>query len=241
MSADPPGRPVVGISAYSEVARWGLWDMQATLLPQNYADQLVAAGALPVLLPPVRGVERAVTRLDGLIISGGPDIQPDRYGQQAGPRTTIVRPERDEAEIALFRSALAARMPVLGICRGMQLINAALGGTLIQHLPDVVGHEGHSPTPGTMAEHKVTIGGSGSRSLLAEILGEGTHLVPTHHHQGIDRLGRGLVATAWAEDGTVEGLELAGQFVLGVQWHPEAGDDLTLLRALVEAAATAGR
>jgi putative glutamine amidotransferase len=241
MSPDPRGRPVIGISAYSEVARWGLWDMQATLLPQNYADQLVAAGAVPVLLLPVPGVESAVTRLDGLIIAGGPDIEPDRYGQEAGPQTTIMRPQRDEAEIALFQSALVARMPVLGICRGMQLINTALGGTLIQHLPDVVGHHGHSPTPGTMAEHKVTIGGCGSSSLLAEILGEGPHVVPTHHHQGIDRLGRGLVATAWAEDGTVEGLELAGQFALGVQWHPEAGNDLTLLRALVGAAGAARR
>lgn len=248
MSAEPRDRPVIGISAYSEAARWGVWDMQATVLPQSYADQLVAAGASPVLLPPVPGVEVAVTRLDGLLISGGPDVEPARYGQRPGPRTTIVRPERDEAEIALFQAALAARMPVLGICRGMQLMNVALGGSLIQHLPDQVGHEGHSPTPGTMAEHKVTIGecGSGSpgyprsaRSRLAEILGEGTHVVPTHHHQGIDRLGRGLIASAWAEDGTVEALELEGQFAVGVQWHPETGSDLRLLRALVETAAAA--
>jgi len=231
--------PLIGISAYCEVARWGLWDMPASLLPQNYADQVVAAGGVPVLLPPVPGIEAAVSSLDGLIISGGPDIEPGRYGQQAGPHTTIVRPERDEAEIALFREALAAGTPVLGICRGAQLMNVALGGTLIQHLPDVVGNHIHSPTPGTMAEHKVTVaaaesGSSGSsRSRLAAILGEGAHLVPTHHHQGIDRLGDGLVAVARAEDGTVEAVELDGVFAIGVQWHPEAGDDPAVFRALI--------
>jgi putative glutamine amidotransferase len=153
--------------------------------------------------------------------------------------TTIARPQRDEAEIALFAAALAAGQPVLGICRGVQLMNVALGGTLIQHLPDEVGHDGHSPTPGTMAEHKVTVGAPGSR--LAGILGDGAHVVPTHHHQGIGRLGSGLVATAWAEDGTVEALELEGQFAVGVQWHPETSDDLRLLKALVETAAATSR
>jgi putative glutamine amidotransferase len=234
MSAPRP--PLIGISAYSEVARWGLWDMPASLIPQNYADNVAAAGGIPVLLPPVPGIENAVSRLDGLIISGGPDIEPGRYGQQAGPLTTIVRPERDGAEIALFRAARATGAPVLGICRGMQLMNVALGGTLFQHLPDAVGHEGHSPTPGTMAEHKVTVARSG---LLAAILGEGAHLVPTHHHQGIERLGDGLVATAWAEDGTVEALELDGVFAIGVQWHPETGNDPAIFRALIDAAAPA--
>src|SRR5215469_15324979 len=151
------GHPVVGISAYSEVARWGVWEQQATLLPQNYVDQVAAAGGIPVLLPPIPGVERAVGRLDGLVISGGPDVEPGRYGQQQDP-TTVVRPGRDEAEFALFRAALDAGTPVLGICRGMQLMNVALGGTLIQHLPDVVGHDGHSPTPGAMGRHMVRVG-----------------------------------------------------------------------------------
>jgi putative glutamine amidotransferase len=229
--------PLIGISAYGEVARWGAWELPATVLPQNYVDQVAAAGGAPLLLPSVRGAEAAVGRLDGLIISGGPDIEPARYGASPGPRTTVARPERDAAEIAFFRAALAAGVPFLGICRGMQVMNVALGGTLIQHLPDVVGHEGHSPTPGAMGEHKVTVGQAG---LLAGILGDGARTVPTHHHQGIDRLAAGLTATAWAEDGTIEAVELerpAGHpFAIGVQWHPEAGDDPALFRALIEAA-----
>jgi putative glutamine amidotransferase len=234
-----PARPLIGISAYSEQARWGLWDLPASLLPQNYVDQVAAAGGAPVLLPPVAGVEASVSRLDGLIISGGPDIEPVRYGEQPGPLTTVVRPRRDAAEIALFEAALDAGVPVLGICRGMQLMNVALGGTLIQHLPEVVGHEEHCPTPGAMGAHEVTVGPSGSRSRLSDLLGEGTRLVPTHHHQGVDKLGTGLVPTAWAPDGTVEAIETDAPFAVGVQWHPEAGDDPRLFRALVAAAATA--
>jgi putative glutamine amidotransferase len=228
-------RPVIGISAYSEQARWGAWDLPATLLPQSYADKVAEAGGAPVLLPPVAGIEAAVASLDGLIISGGPDIEPARYGEQAGSHTTIVRPARDAAEVALLRAAIDGRVPVLGVCRGLQVMNVALGGTLIQHLPDVVGHEGHSPNPGAMGEHKVTIGAD-VPSRLAGILGTGTIMVPTHHHQGIARLADGLTATAWADDGTIEAVETDAPFVLGVQWHPEAGDDLALFVALVEAA-----
>src|SRR5215469_7993767 len=141
MSQDNVVRPVIGISAYCEQARWGVWDLRATLLPQNYVDRVVEAGGVPVLLPPVTGVEAAIDRLDGLILSGGPDIEPHRYGHDPGPHTTVVRPDRDGAEVALFRSMHMANKPVLGICRGMQLINVALGGTLIQHLPDAVGHD----------------------------------------------------------------------------------------------------
>jgi putative glutamine amidotransferase len=235
MTAGGNTAPLIGISAYSEVARWGVWEQKATLLPQNYVDKVAAAGGVPVLLPPIPGVEAAVGRLDGLVISGGPDVEPGRYGQQPGPRTTVVRPGRDEAELALFLAALEAGTPVLGICRGMQLMNVALGGTLIQHLPDVVGHEGHSPTPGAMGQHTVSVGES---SCLAGIIGTGA-VVPTHHHQGIGKLGTGLVATAWADDGTVEAVELESTdhpFTLGVQWHPEAAAEHSLFRALIETA-----
>jgi putative glutamine amidotransferase len=228
--------PVIGISAYSELASWGLWELPATVLPQNYSEQVAAAGGVPVLLPPRPGSERAVARLDALIISGGPDIEPGHYGAQADPSTTSVRPERDAAEIALFRTALAAGMPVLGICRGMQLMNVALGGTLIQHLPELVGHDGHSPTPGTMGTHEVTVAASGR---LSGLLGPGPLSVPTHHHQGVDVLGPGLTATAWAADGLVEAIELDRPFAVGVQWHPEAGEDPRLFQALVAAASPA--
>ncbi|HEX9065023.1 MAG TPA: gamma-glutamyl-gamma-aminobutyrate hydrolase family protein [Streptosporangiaceae bacterium] len=235
MSRGPAGAaPIIGISAYSEIASWGVWQLPATVLPENYSQQVTAAGGAPVVLPPLPGIERAVAGLDALIISGGPDIEPGQYGAQAGPSTTIVRPERDAAEIALLRAALAAGTPVLGVCRGMQLMNVALGGTLIQHLPDVVGHDGHSPTPGAMGTHEVRVGPSGR---LSEILGPGPVSVPTHHHQGVDVLGSGLTATAWAADGLVEAIELDRPFALGVQWHPEAGSDLRLFQALVTAAA----
>jgi putative glutamine amidotransferase len=232
--------PVIGITTYSELARWGLWEQQASVLPLGYIDEVVAAGGIPVLLPPVAGVEAAVARLDGLIISGGPDVEPVRYGEQPGPHTTVVRPERDAAELAVFRAALELGRPVLGICRGMQLMNVGLGGTLIQHLPDAVGHEGHSPTPGTMSEHAISVSQS---SCLAAIVGAGPAVVPTHHHQGIGKLGSGLVPTAWAQDGTVEAFELdraAHPFALAVQWHPEAGTERGLFRALVAAASNAG-
>jgi putative glutamine amidotransferase len=247
------GRPVIGISAYCEQARWGVWDLPAVLLPQNYVDQVAAAGGIPVLLPPLPQVDDVVPRLDGLIISGGPDVEPSHYGEQPGRNTTVLRPERDAAELAAFRRAMQTGVPVLGICRGMQLMNVALGGTLIQHLPDQVGHDGHSPTPGQMGAHEVTVAPS---CRLADILAERSVVVPTHHHQGIGKLGAGLVATAWAQDGTIEAFELdqgkpgdpgvaarpfavtAPPFAVAVQWHPEAGRDLSLFRALVAAASS---
>lgn len=245
-AANGSTRPVIGISAYFEQASWGVWDTPAVVLPQNYVDQVAAAGGIPMLLPPVPGIDDAVHRLDGLIISGGPDVEPSHYGEQPDPRT-VVRPDRDAAELALFRRAMAAGLPVLGICRGMQLMNVALGGTLIQHLPDIVGHDGHSPTPGQMGTHEVTVAG-GCR--LSGILRRQSVVVPTHHHQGVGQLGTGLVATAWAGDGTVEAVEFerprpdlhsvaAHPFTVAVQWHPEAGTDPSLFRALIMAAAGA--
>jgi putative glutamine amidotransferase len=228
--------PLIGISAYCEQARWGVWDSQAMVLPRRYADRVSAAGGIPVLLPPVPDVADALGQLDGLMLSGGGDIDPARYDAEPAPETASVRAERDAAEFALLDAAMSLGLPVLGICRGMQVINVARGGSLHQHLPAVVGHDGHAPVPGAFGSHPVRIA-PGSR--LAAIVEAGRPDVPTHHHQGVDRLGRGLTATAWTEDGIIEAVELnaaESPFVLAVQWHPEAGDDPRLFRALVAAA-----
>ena len=245
---DRGGRPVIGISSYTEQARWGGWDLPAFLLPRRYADRVAAAGGLPVLLPPVPGIEQTAARLDGLVLAGGGDIDPAAFGAQPHPQTGGVRPARDAAEFALVSAALELGLPLLGICRGLQVLNVARGGTLHQHLPGLVGHDEHSPVPAGYGSHPVKIAPD---SRLAAVLGDqelpGEFPVPTHHHQAIDRLGEGLVATAWAADGVIEAVELAAPepdgrggstpgFALAVQWHPEAGDDPRLFRALVAAA-----
>jgi putative glutamine amidotransferase len=233
------GAPLIGISAYCEQARWGVWEAQAMVLPRRYADRVSAAGGIPVLLPPVPGIEDALGRLDGLMLSGGGDIDPARYRAEPAPQVTSVREERDIAEFALLAAAMSRNLPVLGICRGLQVINVARGGSLHQHLPDVVGHNGHAPVPGSFGAHAVRVA-PGSR--LGRILGreevDAPITTPTHHHQAVDQLGEGLVATAWAADGTIEAFELDADdsFVVAVQWHPEAGDDPSLFRALVAAA-----
>lgn len=228
-------RPVIGISAYSQQARWGSWDLAAVLLPRRYSDMVAAAGGLPVLLPPLPGVADVLARLDGLILSGGGDIDPARYGAGRDPASGPASEDRDDAELELARQALDGALPVLGICRGLQVINVLLGGTLIQHLPDLVGHDGHSPEEARHGSHKVSVA---SGSQLARLLGRTEADVPTHHHQAIDQLGDGLVPTAWTDDGTVEAVELAqpASFVVAVQWHPEAGEDPSLFDALIAAA-----
>ena len=232
-------KPVIGLSTYAEPARWAAWHAPAVLLPLNYAEQVAAAGAVPVLLPPVPGIAAAVDRLDGLVLTGGGDIDPARYGAAPHPRTGPPSAERDQAELDLLAAALAAGLPVLGICRGLQLLNIARGGTLHQHLADLgpARDAGHTPQPGTFGRHLVRVAES---SMLADILPPDRPLaVPTAHHQAIDRLGSGLTATAWAADGIIEAAELTGgehhPFVLAVQWHPEASDDLRLFHALVAA------
>jgi putative glutamine amidotransferase len=228
--------PVIGLSAYCEPARWAVWHAPAVLLPANYAEQVAAAGGIPVLLPPLPGVAAAVRRLDGLILTGGGDIEPGRYGAEPHPRTGRVSPPRDAAELELLGAAAAAGLPVLGICRGMQIVNVARGGTLCQHLPDGTGH---ATGPGVFGSHPVRVD-PGSR--LAAVLGASgdTVEVPTAHHQAIDRLGEGLVATAWAQDGVIEAVESRpggdDPFLLAVQWHPEAGGDPRVFEALVAAA-----
>jgi putative glutamine amidotransferase len=230
--------PVIGISCYAQPASWGSWQhVQANLLPRRYADAVAAAGGVPVLLPPLAGVTGALDRLDGLILSGGADVDPVRYLADRDEHTDPPNQPRDDAELALGQAALAAGLPLLGICRGLQVINVALGGTLYQHLPDVVGHTGHSPEPGGYGSHEVAVL-PGSR--LAAVLDRTELAVPTHHHQAVDALGAGLVATAWTADGIIEAAEFGEQdgavdFMIAVQWHPEAGEDLSLFNGLVAA------
>ncbi len=226
-------RPLIGISTYREQARWGYWDVPAVLLPASYADAVAECGGEPVLLPTGSITAGVVARLDGLVLAGGADIDPARYGQAAGAHTTVVRPDRDDAEVAVLAAALDRDLPLLAICRGMQLLNVALGGALVQHLPDVPGTGSHSGGPGVFARREVRTA-AGSR--LAALLGPAA-TAECHHHQALGRVAECLTSAAWAEDGVLEGVEAAGRrFCLGVQWHPEAGEDRRLFRALVDAA-----
>jgi putative glutamine amidotransferase len=238
---DPATAPVIGLSAYAVPASWGIWSGETVLLPRAYLDAVLGAGGIPVLLAPLPGVIQAVLpRLDGLLIAGGPDVDPARYGQPRGPHTQPPVPDRDEAESALISAAIGAGLPVLGVCRGLQVLNVLRGGTLTQHLPDLVGHQQHSPPGGdTFARHPVRVA-EGSRLAAALGLSGGRFDldgVPTYHHQGLAEVGTGLVPTAWADDGTVEAVEDPSlPFCIGIQWHPEAGDDPALFAALVTAA-----
>lgn len=228
-------RPLIGITTYVVPARWSYWELDAALIPADYVRDVNAAGGRALLVPPdEEGVEETLDALDGLILAGGEDIDPSQYGQQPHPETFGVRPDRDRAELALLRAAIERDMPVLGICRGSQVINVGLGGDLHQHLPEVVGHERHKHNPpGQFVEHPVAIQ-PGTR--LAGVFGEHTP-VQSHHHQGFRRLGEGLVAAARADDDSVEAVEAPDRrFLIGVLWHPEAGEDKRLFEALVEEA-----
>ncbi|TXS51328.1 gamma-glutamyl-gamma-aminobutyrate hydrolase family protein [Streptomyces sp. t39] len=224
--------PLVGVSTYLEAsARWGVWDLPAALLPAGYPRLVQAAGGLVAMLPPDAPEHAAavVARLDALVVAGGPDIDPALYGADRDPRTGPPAPERDAWELALIRAALDSGTPLLGICRGMELLNVALGGSLRQHV------EGHRGTEnGVFGEHLVEpVPGTRYASLVPEAAS-----VPTYHHQAVDGLGDGLTAGAYAEDGTVEALETGteGAWVLGVQWHPEMGADTRVMAGLVAAA-----
>ncbi len=226
---------MIGLSAYAERARYWIMDHDVVLLPRQYVDMISAAGGTPVVLPPTAAAADAVDACDGVLFAGGPDLDPAHYGAEPGPRTDPPRPERDASDLAALRRALERRIPVLGVCRGNQLLNVGLGGTLHQHLPDVVGHLRHSIEPATFGPVSVTPD-AGTR--VGDALGGETLQVWCHHHQAVDRLGDGLRVTARADDGTVEAVELDGHpFVVGVQWHPEQEPrDLRLATALVDAA-----
>jgi putative glutamine amidotransferase len=228
-------RPIVGITTYVTPATFGAWEDETALVPLAYVAALERVGGRPLLVPPSEeGVGETLDILDGLVFSGGSDLDPGLYGQEPHPETIGVVEARDRGELALLSEALARDLPVLAICRGSQVLNIALGGDLVQHLPEVVGHEEHKHTPGVFADHDVTLEG-GTR--LAALLGERA-AVKSHHHQGFGRLGRGLRVAAHAEDGAVEAVEdPARRFAFGVLWHPEAGEDARLFDALVEEAA----
>jgi putative glutamine amidotransferase len=234
-------RPVVGITAPVALASFGVWNQPAAVLPGSYLTAVQAAGALALLLTPDPQVtadpDEVLDRIDGLIISGGNDIDPACYGANPHPETKGTVRERDEFEIALARRAAQRDLPVLGICRGMQILNVACGGTLLQHLPDAYGHEDHRRVPGSFdgADHDVRLA---IDSLISQAAGELVHATKSHHHQGIDVVGDGLIVTGTsALDDLVEAVERPDRrFVLGVQWHPEADPGSPVIGALVAAA-----
>ncbi|HWH92763.1 MAG TPA: gamma-glutamyl-gamma-aminobutyrate hydrolase family protein [Baekduia sp.] len=232
-------RPVIGLCAALERAIWGPWTATAHLLSREYADAVQRGGGIALILPPdpraAEHPDELLDLLDGLILAGGGDIDPAAYGQEPHPATSNTNPERDAFELALAARAIARDLPFLGICRGMQVLNVARGGTLLQHLPDSHGHEDHRRTPGTFdgADHEVRLVAG---SLAARAAGEVTHRTLSHHHQGVDRVGDGLVVTGHsALDDLPEAVELPGhRFVLGVQWHPEVDETSRLIASLVE-------
>ncbi|MEZ3161889.1 gamma-glutamyl-gamma-aminobutyrate hydrolase family protein [Microbacterium sp. BWT-B31] len=229
-------RPVVGLTTYLERTQQGVWDVQAAFLPQQYFASVTAVGGIAVLLPPQPASHDAagavLDGLDGLILTGGLDIDPALYGAARHPLTDPARPDRDAWELALLREAQRRQMPVLAICRGLQLVNVARGGTLHQHLPEALGTERYQIGGGVFAQNTVDVAPG---SVLAGMVGPGPLAVHSYHHQGIDRLGAGLVATAHTDDGLVQAIESDGDgYLVGVQWHPEENtDDKSLFDRLV--------
>jgi putative glutamine amidotransferase len=227
--------PVIGLTTYRQTAAWGVWNTRADLLPTEYAVAVEAAGGVPLLLPPVAlpsAADRVVSRIDALVVSGGADVDPRTYGAEPHPRTTGWQPDRDQWELALLTAAEEAQLPVLGICRGMQLMAVHAGGTLDQHTPDLVGHETHSPGGDAYGAVEVATE-PGSR--LAGLVGP-TVEVSCHHHQSVASH-PGFTAVARAADGTVEAMEAPGdRYCLAVQWHPETRVEIGLMAGLVAAA-----
>lgn len=229
----------IGVTTYLEPVVMGLWNRPGSMLPRVYSDCVIAAGAAVVTLPPqpptAEVVERVLDSVDGLMLTGGKDVDAALYGQEAHPENDAPRPDRDAWEIALVRAAIARDLPVLGICRGLQVLNVALGGTLIQHLPDVIGSNRYSYGGAVFADNPVlTVAGTRTAQLLGERL-----TVKSYHHQALDRVAEGLTVTAHGDDGIIQAVEIDGMsFGLAVQWHPEESpDNLRLFEALVAAAA----
>jgi putative glutamine amidotransferase len=234
-------RPVIGLCTALEHARWSVWDQQAVLLPRSYVDAVQRAGAIALLLPPdpaaVREPDALLDLIEGLLLAGGADMDPASYDAEPHAATVGTVPERDAFELALVRRAIERDMPFLGICRGMQVMNVARGGTLSQHLPEDYGHKDHRRSLGSFdnADHDVRLAHD---SLAARVAREELHRTKSHHHQGVERVGEGLEVTGWATiDDLPEALEVPGnRFALGVQWHPEADEASPLIAALVEEA-----
>ena len=232
-------RPVIGICTYLDTIRWGAWEDRAAMLPAGYVGAVQRADGVAVLLPPdpraLEDPDSVLDLLDGLILAGGVDVGPGAYGAEPHPATDACNAERDAFELALARRALERDIPVLGICRGMQVLNVAAGGTLHQHLPEVVGHERHRETVGVFGDHDVRLEAG---SLAERAAGEALHATKSHHHQGVDVLGEGFVVTGWsALDELPEAIERPGRrYALGVQWHPEVDETSRLIASLVEEA-----
>ena len=233
-----PRRPLIAITTYVADARWGLWDVEAALVPQMFVEAVQRAGGVAVLLPPDVAFENEppvdlLKGFDGLLLPGGPDVDASLYGAEPDPAHEGSRIERDRSEIGLIRAAIEVDLPLLGVCRGMQLLNVALGGTLVQDLPQI-----HRPTPGSLegSAHDVRLD---EGSLAASVAGELVHSAMQHHHQGVDRIGEGLTVSGWSvADDLPEALELRGcRFVLGVQWHPEADPSSPVIGEFVKACA----
>lgn len=241
-SASRGAGPLIGLSAAIEPARYGVWEETVAFVPDVYLSAITRAGGGAVLLPPMPfGPARVLEALDGLVLTGGRDVDPRLYGAEAHDRTDAPGEERDAWELSLCRAALDMDLPLLAVCRGLQVLNVCLGGTLHQHLPEIVGHDSHRASLGQMSPNQVTLEPG---TAVASVMGSGTRGL-CHHHQALDRLGSGLLAVGHAADGTVEAVEVTGKsFALGVQWHPEEdASDARLFAALVAAAAerTAGR
>lgn len=235
-SASDPA-PLIGVTTYLERAQQGVWDVRAAFLPEQYLIAVTASGGIALLLPPQdpEWADAAIAGMDGLILSGGADVAPELYDEERHPLTDPARVDRDAWELALFRAAERRRIPVLAICRGLQLVNVARGGTLQQHLPESLGTERYRPGGGVFAENDIEVS---DETALAGVLGAGDVRVHSYHHQGIDRLGAGLVAAARSDDGLVQAfVDTSAGHVVGIQWHPEENaEDRRLFEDLVSQA-----